>query len=169
LNTHPRPPVPLLVTRLPGPRRPFGWLLLAVLTLVGCGPHHAMKAPPGFVRYEKGSSLALITADGVRVKSREERNYPKADLTFWVDAMKRHLQARGYAVQGQRCFQTTAGLPGCTLEFLLPHGAEDWVLSETTFVIADRIVLVEAAGPFDRFTKIQEGLNQSLLTFDPGQ
>lgn len=142
--------------------------LLLVSACAACGPQHQMAAPVGFVRYEQRRELALITADGVRVKSREVRNYPKADLPFWVDALKRHLQARGYAVHGERCFNTARGLPGCTVEFLLPHGAEDWVLSQTTFVVGDRIVLVEAAGPFDRFTKIVAALDQSLRTFDPG-
>lgn len=161
---------PMFLQRFPFARRVLliAGLAAASLSVAACAPHHAMQTPPGFVRYEKGKDMALITADGVRVKSREERNYPKADLAFWVDAMKRHLQARGYAVQGQTCFQTAGGLPGCTLAFLLPHGAEDWVLSETTFVVGDRIVLVEAAGPFDRFSKVQEGLAKALLTFDPG-
>ncbi len=150
--------------------RNLAYLLTFVVAVacVGCGPKHAMPAPDGFVRYEKRRELALITADGIRLKSREVRNYPKADLPFWIDAMKRHLAARGYAIQAERCFQTAQGLPGCTVEFLLPHGAEDWVLSETAFVVGERLVLVEAAGPFDRFSKVQAGLSRSLLSFDPG-
>lgn len=148
-------------------RRAVAGLLLAA-ACVACGPHHHMDAPLGFVRYEQRRELALITADGIRIKSREVRNYPKADLPFWVDALKRHLQARGYALQGERCFDTSRGLAGCTVEFLLPHGAEDWVLSQTTFVVEDRIILVEAAGPFDRFSKVAAALNLALRSFDPG-
>ena len=43
-------------------------------------------------------------------------------------------------------FETDKGLDGCTLEFMLPHGAEDWVLSETIFVVEDTVFLVETAG-----------------------
>jgi hypothetical protein len=55
------------------------------------------------------------------------------------------------------------------VEFLLPHGAEDWVLSETLFVVGDRVVLVEAGGPYERFARIEAGLRDALKTFDPGR
>jgi hypothetical protein len=51
---------------------------------------------------------------------------------------------------------------------MLPHGAEDWVLSATLFVVEDDVIVVEAAGPFERFTKIEEELKRAIKTFDPG-
>ncbi len=137
-------------------------LLPLLLALAACGPHHQMQTPTDFVRFEKRSDLAMITADGVRLKSREVRNYPKADLAFWTDALKRHLIARGYAVQRQHAFRTAAGQDANTLEFLLPHGAEDWVLSETILVCGDSVVLVEAAGPFERFARVQKAVDDAL-------
>lgn len=144
-------------------------LALLTLGLSACGtPAYVMDTPTGFVKYEDRPGLSLITADGVRLKVRETDNKPKADLAFWTDALKRHLIARGYAPKSENCFDTTRGSKGCTLEFLLPHGAEDWVLSETVFVVGDRIVLVEGAGPFPLWAKVEAGVKTALLTFDPG-
>lgn len=146
-------------------------LLLALALPAGCGgPPYGLEPPAAFKRYEDAPGLKLITADGVMVKAREVENYPKADLPFWTDAMKRHLEERGYVTKApETCFQTRRGLKGCTLDFLLPHGAEDWVLSETIFVVGDRIVLVEAAGPYERYARVEAALKGSLVTFDPGE
>lgn len=142
--------------------------LASLLLLAACGPRHTMAPPPGFVRFEQSRALMLITADGIRLKSREVDNYPKGDLPFWTDALKRHLQARGYVLKSEACFRTQKQLDGCRLDFVLPHGAEDWILSEAVFVIGDRIALVEAAGPYARFVAIEAGLGKALETFDPG-
>ncbi len=140
----------------------------AAAALVACGPTYQMAVPEGFKKYEDGSDFKMITADGVLLKAREVDNEPVATLPFWVDAMKRHLTARGYVFEHEQCFETQRRLPGCRLDFLLPHGAEDWVLSETVFVVGDRVVLVEAAGPYERFSKVRPALEAALTTFDPG-
>ena len=154
------------------PRRQFkrlnGFVLVAIALGIGaCGPTYRLDAPLGFVRYEKKKGPAFITPDGVRLRVRTERNYPKADLPFWADAMERHLVARGYLLHGKQCFKTVKGLDGCTAEFVLPHGGEDWVLAETVFVLGDDIAVLEAAGPFDRYKKVSANLAKSYLSFEP--
>ena len=144
-------------------------LLLATMGLTACGPHYTMDAPPEFVKYQSGhGDFAWTTADGVRVKARDVKNDPKADLPFWVDAVKRHLTARGYAAKSDQCFDTTAGRKACTVEWLVPRGSEDWVFGVTLFVTGDRVTLVEAAGPFPRYHAVEGKLNAALRTFDPG-
>lgn len=141
---------------------------LALALLAGCGgPAYQLQPPAAFKRYEGSSDFRFITADGVMLKGREVENYPRADLPFWTDALKRHLEARGYTFRAEECFRTERGLDGCTLDFLLPYGAEDWVMSETIFVVDDRIILLESAGPFDRFQPIEQELKASLRTFAP--
>jgi len=147
-------------------------LLLAGLGLVaalcGCGPSYTMTEPDTFKRFDKSSDFKLITADGVRLKAREVDNYPKASLSFWSDAMTRHLKKRGYAFKSKTCFKNNAGVPGCTLDFVIPRGAEDWVFSETIFVDDERIVLIEAAGPYARFAPLEKRLRESFKTFSLG-
>ncbi|MCU0664579.1 MAG: hypothetical protein MUC50_19920 [Myxococcota bacterium] len=142
-------------------------VLLAGL-LCGCAAPYSMSLPPSFKKFEDTRDFKLVSADGVMVKVREEKNYPEAELEFWVDAMKKHLDERGYTFKDQRAFDTTSGHKACTLSFVLPHGAQDWVMSETIIVIDDRLVLVEAAAPFERFSAVEQELRKALLTFDPG-
>lgn len=139
--------------------------LACALLLTACGATHRLDAPPAFRGYAEADGLRLISADGVRIAAREVDNEPVADLPFWVDAMKRHLDKRGYALAAEDCFTTEAGQKGCTLDFVLPYGAEDWVMSETVFVYGDKVVLVEAAGPFPRFQAIAESYKKSLRSF----
>lgn len=151
--------------------RTTAWLLLAAgvaAALAACGPTYSMKIPPSFKRYERSGTYRLITADGVMLQAREVDNYPKADLSFWTDALQRHEAQRGYTLQQKECFTTAERLDGCTLDFLVPHGAEDWVLSSTLFVVGDRVVVVETAGPFPRYAKVRDELAAALKTFDPG-
>jgi hypothetical protein len=49
-----------------------------------------------------------------------------------------------------------------------PYGAEDWVRSETLFVVGDRIVVVEAAGPFGHYQPVEKQLRNALESFDSG-
>jgi len=144
-------------------------LVAAAAALASCGPPpYSMSSPASFKRFEESREFKWITADGVMLKAREVDNYPEAALDFWVDAMSRHMIAQGYVQKGeQRCFDTKRGRKACTAEFMLPHGAEDWVLSETLFVVDDDIVLVEAAGPFDRYALVEAELQKAALTFEP--
>ncbi len=147
-------------------------ILFAVLgcSLVAsaCGPTFKMTTPDGFVKYEEGSDFKMITADGVRLKARQVENYPQADMAFWKDALARHMIERGYAKKSEHCFKTPKGIEGCTLDFLLPYGADDWILQETIFIEGDQIVLVEVAGPFTRFQAYGKSLQEALVSFNPG-
>jgi len=136
----------------------------AMLALGGCLSFN-IDTPDRFRRFHDTDDLKMITADGVMLKSRTIENYPKADLSFWVDAMKRHLEERGYAFKHEDCFQTQTGLDGCAIEFILPHGAEDWVFSQCLFVIDDAIVVLESAGPFEKFVQVEESLRAAYRTF----
>lgn len=142
-------------------------LTLLALMAAACAPTYVLEAPAAFKRFEHARGMELITADGVMLEVREEANYPRAELPFWRDALKGHLDARGYALKSERCFSTTRGLPGCTLEFVVPRGAEDWVMSETVFVDGDTVYLVEVAGPFERYAQVEAALIQAMTTFAP--
>ena len=143
---------------------------LLVMMLVGCsGVPFKMETPPGFVRYEESKDFRFITADGVRLQGRRVENKPVANLAFWQDALKEHLEKRGYTFQTADCFQTKLGLDGCTLEFAVPSGAEDWTQSETIFVQGDDVLLIEAAGPYERYAPRRAGITQALRSFDPNR
>ena len=56
-----------------------------------CAPPYTMEPPKTFKRFKQINTFQFITADGVMLKGREVENYPEADLDFWQDALKRHL------------------------------------------------------------------------------
>lgn len=141
-------------------------LATTFLLVAACTPPYTMTQPKTFKRFEESHDFRMITADGVMLKARQVDNYPEATLEFWTDAMDRHMEAQGYVLKSKDCFKTAKGKSGCTLDLVLPHGAEDWVLSATLFVVEDQIVIIEAAGPFDRFAVIEKDLETAMKTFE---
>jgi hypothetical protein len=141
--------------------------LLACLALaaVACGPRYTIEAPPGFVRYEAEPNQ-LISADGVRLRLRAVDNDPEASLAFWEEALRRHLEERGYVLRRSAALDA-GGMPGHVLDFVVPHGAVDHALRVALFVRGDEIVLVEAGGLFDRFQRHDEALARALATVRP--
>jgi hypothetical protein len=141
-------------------------ILSCILFSAGCATTKIqVELPKELKRYENTPTLKLITADGVRIKSRELENYPKGDLDFWSDALKTHLDHRGYVFKTKRCFETTPQkLQGCTLEFVVARGPEDWLFTQTLFVDGEKILLIEAAAPFDRLTKLEPSYTAALKT-----
>ena len=142
-------------------------LLTLALVFVGCKTPYTMDTPKSFRKYEDTKDFKMITADGVMLKARQVDNYPEGDLDFWTDALERHLAERGYLMKSKDCFKTQTAKKACTLDFVLPYGTEDWAFSETVFIIGKKIVLVEAAGPFNRFAKVENELAAALMTFEP--
>ena len=142
-------------------------LFLITSVAISCAPPYTMEPPGSFKRFEQINTFQFITADGVMLKGREVENEPVADLDFWQDALKRHLETNGYVLKSEKNFKTKKNLDGCNLAFLIPYGTEDWMFMVTLFVEDDTVYILEAAGPFDRYTKIEEKLVASLETFDP--
>lgn len=143
----------------------FFAVLCCLSAVCGCARNYELARPPSFRPYDGETDVKMVTADGVMLKVREVDNYPKATLLFWTDAMGQHLERQGYALTSKDCFKTKSGLDGCSLRFLLPYGAEDWALMETLFVDDETLYLVEAAGEFERFSKIQAELDQAVRSF----
>lgn len=140
----------------------------ALLFVAGCArAPYTMDAPEAFKRYEKRRDFHMITADGVVLQAREVKNYPRASLSFWKDAMSKHMEQQGYTLTSAACFTTNKGLKGCTLTLMLPHGPEDWTLAETIFVVDKKIIIVEVAGEFTRYKAVEAFLEKALKTFDP--
>jgi hypothetical protein len=145
-------------------------LVLVSCGVLGCARNYNMDAPKAFRAYEDSQDVKWTTADGVRLKVRQLENYPVGSLQFWKEALSEHLLRQGYTLTRERCFQTQAfnnqpPLPGCRLDFLLPHGSEDWVLMETLFVSGEDLYVVEAAGAFERFSKVDAEIQTALESF----
>ena len=145
------------------------YLALILVLSASCTPPYTMNQPDTFKRFEKMRTFQFITADGVMLKGREVENYPKASLDFWTDALKLHMDTKGYVLKSENAFETKKGLAGRTLTFILPYGTQDWVFAVTLFVKEDTIYILESAGPFDRYTALEKELTASLTTFSPNE
>lgn len=142
-----------------------------VALLAGCPsvPSIRMDAPASFRSYERPDhKIRMISPDGVRLLVREVENYPEADLPFWAEALSRHVDAKGYQIIERVELVTREGRRAITTEFLVARGAEDWVLAETLIVAGPRLILVEAAGPFDRFQPYRDELRAAIETLAVG-
>ncbi len=143
--------------------------LFVAVALTSCGPPYTMAPPDAFKRFEQINTFQLITADGVMLKGREVEieDHSEADLDFWQDALKRHMEQNGYVLKSEEHIETEEKLEGHNLSFLIPYGAEDWMFTVTIFVEEDTVYILEGAGPYDRYANIEEDLLASLKTFSP--
>ena len=81
-------------------------LVVPAAILAACTPPYSIQPPKSFKRFEQSRDFRYITPDGVMLKGREVDNYPRGELDFWTDALKRHLDARGYVLKSKTCFKT---------------------------------------------------------------
>ena len=140
--------------------------LVLLLVLLGGACHPAMVKPDKFARF-KGGAFKAITADGVRVKVRSLPNEPYGDLKLWSGTVELHLKEQGYRLQKKEAV-TSAGGPGQSLTALYGFRNRDYVYMVNVFVkgtgLFSRVILVEAAGPYEEFQKHEGAIRKSLET-----
>jgi len=124
--------------------------ILAGLLLAGCVTTATMDTPSGFARYVGSADYRLISPEGIVFRARVEANKPRQSLAFWAEALSNHLSDSGYALLDDSNFDTTIG-DGRWFEWLAPVGAEDWIYLTAIVVTDSNIVVVESAGPNDRY------------------
>lgn len=118
-------------------------LVLCPLGLVACAPSAKLTAPAGFAHVEGDYDDRITSARGVVVAARVEKNDPKANLDFWVEAIDLRLQKRGYVTSSAPiATKTKAGLSGKALRYDYA-GKKYWV---DVYVTDKSVVLVEATG-----------------------
>jgi hypothetical protein len=109
-----------------------------------------VSAPAGFAPGKKASPFVAVSPDDVVFRVRTAKNEPKADLTFWKEAMITRMKAAGYRVVATG--DVKAGeTPGALLELSAPDGAQDAAYLVAVFVDGGRLVIVESAGEVVKF------------------
>ena len=142
-------------------------LLLLLLSMVkGCGTTYELSAPSNFSKYpQEDEQLQLISPEGVKLMVREEENYPRGPLNFWVQAIKAQLSREGYLERQTVPIKEMGARPaGVALSFVLPHEGEDWGYLIVPFVDGDYIVLVEMIGPMAHFEMGLSAVLEQLKT-----
>lgn len=150
-------------------RRRWRWGALALLLVVaaGCTPRHNLSLPGAFARYDHGDPNRWVTAEGVVLRAREVEDPPKATLAFWTEALVHHLERRGYRVSKPVPFRTNGGVEAQRIDALTHRGAEDWLLVTALYVVGERLLLVEATGPWTQLQPMDASLQKALAGFEP--
>jgi hypothetical protein len=148
--------------------RAFPWLTAALLgTLAAGGAACHPAAPEGFGQYPRGSVFAspLRTAspDGVLFTVRTEKNKPKADLSFWREALKTRMSQAGYRVIADTAC-SMHGSPGALVKLAAPVGNQDYFywIAFTLSGSGQDILVAEAAGESKRFLARQEAILKAM-------
>ena len=151
-------------------RRDVSVMILTVFAVVtlctGCVTQRGVLSPPdGFAHYADRDLFTVVSPEAVIMRVRTEENDPPQSLDFWREAVKRHLSSSGYLLleDGEGDFTSEAGA-GVRYEWISPAGDEDWVYLTAMLVSGDRIVVVEAAGPYRWYMEHRAGMLESLST-----
>ncbi len=140
--------------------------LTSLLLLDGC---LHIDTPRGFVELDDAADYDYrsTSATGVvlAVRTEDSRKDEGGDLGFWSEAVTRKVRRLGgYALLEERDVKTGKGLAGKQLRFghdrnQRPH--HYWV---TLFIDGDDLHVVEAGGPKEAFTELEEGLEKAIAS-----
>ncbi len=140
-----------------------GILALLSLLLFACETV-SMKAPQDFVVYDKEKSpFRAISADGVRLRVRIEKNEPKGDSGLWQKLMLRYLQESGYRIV-ETGDLVNNGVQGFYFISLYHFAREDYIYLTSFFPSGEKLYIVEAAGIYKDFMPRKKDLLASIKT-----
>ena len=112
--------------------------------------------PESFAAFEGGSSLRAVTPDGVVNRVHRVPNEPEADLDFWREALRVHMERSGYKVVADGDLESTPA--GYWLELAAPMGTEDHTYVIGVVVDGKQLVVAESAGEVARFTAYRDAV-----------
>jgi hypothetical protein len=115
-------------------------------------PTFSATAPHGFAAFGGWFELKAVSPEGVVFRVRSEANEPKAELSFWREALKRRMLDAGYTFVGESDIRAS-DRAGYLLELAAPQGAMDYSYLAAVFVDGSHLVIAEAAG---EVTKLRE-------------
>ncbi len=128
--------------------------MLGCLAWMGCGPSFVMDTPGGFAHYDKETRfLKYISSDGVRVRTRAEKNEPYGEVAMWMGAADNHLKSKGYHKLETRALGTPENMKGTYSEYLYHFNAENHIYALAVFADREHLYIVEAGGAKKDFEK----------------
>lgn len=139
-------------------------VISAFVVLGSCTtPSVLFEVPSGFAKYEEEGRQGAISPEGVLVSAYRAENEPPQNLEFWAEAVELHLANAGYLLLHGGEFSTLDG-EGRYFEWIAPLGEDDWIYLTAFCVADDAIAVVEAAGPYDVYSRYRDDIRQSLTT-----
>jgi hypothetical protein len=132
-------------------------------------PRITLRPPAGYAEAgaARDGSLRALSPEGLPFRVRSFQNAPAKDLEFWGEALKSHLAKEGYRANGEGRSFEAGNLRGSALEWVVPYGQESYVYLTALLVAGDRILLVEAGGPYKLYVEYRKSLEESLESIRP--
>jgi len=142
-------------------------MVAAVLLAAGCAP--SMRLPAGFVSTDDAPGgeyhVRGISADGVVVALRSEKNRDEADLDFWTKAVTNELvQRRGYRLQESAPHPKGADVPARLLTFSADKQGVTYLYLVNLIVRPDTILIAEAGGKAEAVKAVLPKVKKAFAT-----
>ncbi len=139
-------------------------LLAAVFTLPRMSAQVIMQAPEGFAEQKAKDEYKAVSPEGVLIRVRTARNYPKQELSFWKEALRAHLLDEGYHLLNDGEAFSAGTNAGVLYEWGLPYGQKDYIYLTAVIPAGRRIIIAEAAGEHILYRRYRKALHASLKT-----
>ena len=137
-------------------------LLLMACALLGACEKPSLIRPPGFAEYaDREQGYKAVSPDRVLYRVRSHDNEEKGDLAFWKIALKTHMLDSGYLLLEESAI-TADAVPGYQLLLAAPVGVMDYNYLIALFVHKSKLVVIEAAGETEYFSKHRESILQTI-------
>ncbi|MBI2897263.1 MAG: serine/threonine protein kinase [Deltaproteobacteria bacterium] len=151
------------------------FIALALLSLfAGCGRPFDVRTPRRFVELEEehsGYDYRATSADGVVLGVRAidiDPDKGEADVAFWAEAVgQRMRRIGGYALLEQVDVRGAGGRAGKQLRFGRDEGERPYRYWVTLFVDDDYLVLIEAGGAQEQFTRAERDVDRLIQSLRP--
>lgn len=144
---------------------------IALAAVTGCTRAPHLDTPRDFAELDApdGQTQKAINANGVAIGVRDQKNEPRATLSFWSSTIDKKLKANGYVADGAPKKVTLAGgREGEQLRYKTTLGGRDHTYWLTLFVTDERVVVVEAAGDAEFFGAAAKDIEASVASLDLG-
>jgi len=138
----------------------------ALASMVACTHPTKLSAPEEFA--ELGHSgpytYRAMTARGVVVGVRAEKNAPQASLQFWTEAIDLKLRKQGYEASSAHDVKSVEGVPGKQLRYVRNEDRRPYRYWLTVYVTGDQVFLVEATGDKEAFDPAEDSVQRTVLS-----
>ena len=143
-------------------------IVALALFAAACTPAE-LTAPPGFAQLDDPGaaySYRAMSADGVVVAARAEKNLAGANADFWSDALDLRLRKAGYVAETTTNVKTTAGLLGKERRYVHEDEGRTYRYWVAVFTTEKKVYVVEAAGDKDAFDPDKALLEKAVVSLE---
>ncbi len=122
--------------------------------------------PAGFAAWRKRGRYQAVSPDGVafRVRSAKIPRKNRADVDFWIEALRTRMEQAGYTLDAEQSLGTDGGQELKVLELSGANGPVDQAYVVGIAVVGGKIVIAEASGEVGVFSKRRDAVLASLQT-----